>query len=156
MHPGRYTEGLIIDRPVEVVGIGRREDVVIESKHVSCIVMKTDESIVVRGITLRYVLNEDELDEDVMGWHYADETPVVLANCGRLLLEDCAITGFLEGIHLNHQANAIIRGCSLDYVNLRVDWGARAVVEDCDVSAHATHLRPRQQLGGSYQALRHS
>ena len=42
VHPGVYTESLVIDKLLEISGGGVTEETVIESDYAPCILMKTD------------------------------------------------------------------------------------------------------------------
>lgn len=52
IRPGLYNEAIIIEKPVEIVGEGPVEDIVIRSHASSCIQMRTDQATV-SGLTLR-------------------------------------------------------------------------------------------------------
>lgn len=49
---GTYHESVVIDKPLALIGRGRREEIVIETHGSGCILMQTDQAIV-RGVTLR-------------------------------------------------------------------------------------------------------
>ena len=75
--PGYYTERLVLDKPLEIIGDGDRSDIVIEAKRSNVILFRAAMGIV-RNLTLRQVGN---------GKYYA-----VDISQGRLVLEDCDIT----------------------------------------------------------------
>jgi len=75
--PGYYTERLVLDKPLEIIGDGDRSDIVIEAKRSNVILFRAAMGIV-RNLTLRQVGD---------GKYYA-----VDIGQGRLVLEDCDIT----------------------------------------------------------------
>lgn len=128
VRPGLYREGLMIDRPVEIIGQGAREEIVIAQANASCIRMRTDEATV-RGLTLRGEAGGRRGGEGF----FAVDIPR-----GRLTLEDCEITSdslSCIGIH-NDLTDPVIRRCRI-YTS--ADSGvyffdaARGTVEDCDI-----------------------
>lgn len=156
VQPGHYAEGLIIDRAVEIVGIGGRGGVVVESKHVSCIVMDTDGGAIVRGMTFRYLLREEELElgrasesewerfqdmtrmderdmQRLNAWFDAHELPIIPVDRGHLVVEDCDITGFIEGIYLNGASNITIRQSNMEAMTIRIASESQALIEGCDI-----------------------
>jgi len=128
VRPGLYREGLVIDRPVEIIGQGAREEIVIAQADASCIRMRTGEATV-RGLTLRGEAGGGRGGEGF----FAVDIPQ-----GRLTLEDCEITSdslSCIGIH-NDLTDPIIRRCR---IHTSADSGvyffdaARGTVEDCDI-----------------------
>lgn len=126
--PGLYREGLVIDRPVEIIGQGAREEIVIAPEDASCVRMLTDEATV-RGLTLR---------GGAGGRHGGEGFFAVDIPQGRLTLEDCEITSdslSCVGIH-NDLTDPVIRRCR---IHASADSGiyffnaARGTAEDCDI-----------------------
>ncbi len=77
VRPGLYQESLVIDKPVEIIGDGETEDIVIQSVGANAILFKTTMGRV-SNITLRQM--------------HGGEWFCVNATQGRLFLEECDIT----------------------------------------------------------------
>ncbi|PKB65871.1 MAG: hypothetical protein BZY81_08990 [SAR202 cluster bacterium Io17-Chloro-G4] len=77
VRPGLYQESLVIDKPVEIIGDGATEDIVIQSVGANAILFKTTMGTV-SNITLRQM--------------HGGEWFCVNATQGRLFLEECDIT----------------------------------------------------------------
>jgi parallel beta-helix repeat protein len=131
VRPGRYRESLLIAKPVEIVGEGEPQGIVVESAGASCVLMRADEAAV-RGLTLRQGANGAG-GEGGEGF-FAVDIPH-----GRLTLEDCDITSrslSCVGVH-NDSAQPVIRRCR---IHAGADSGvyffnaAGGVVEDCDIA----------------------
>ncbi len=128
VQPGIYNEGLVIDKPLEIIGDGAAADIIIESTESACILMQTD-SATVRGLTLRHRAVQEGQE------YYAVDIPQ-----GQLVLKDCDITSesLCVVIH-GSTANPILRRCKI-----RNGWGGVVVwengqgtVEDCDIFGYA-------------------
>jgi len=74
---GVYTEGFVLDKPLEIVGEGNPGDVVVEANGSNVVLFKANMGIM-RNLTLRQM--------GVGKWH------AVNIGQGRLVLEDCVIT----------------------------------------------------------------
>jgi parallel beta-helix repeat protein len=77
VRPGYYREGLVLDKPLEIIGDGDLDDIVVAAKGSHVILFKAGMSVV-RNLTLRQAGG---------GKYYA-----VDIGQGRLVLEDCDIT----------------------------------------------------------------
>ena len=77
VRPGLYREGLVIDKTLEIIGDGKRDDVVIEAKGKHVVLFQTTMGRVA-NLTLRQMDGGD--------WDAVDITQ------GRLDLEDCDVT----------------------------------------------------------------
>jgi hypothetical protein len=75
IRPGTYQEGIIITKPLELIGDGPTAEIIVESIGLQCLQMKTDYARV-RGLTLR---------------ERAGPIAVDIAQ-GRLIMEDCDIS----------------------------------------------------------------
>jgi parallel beta-helix repeat protein len=128
VRPGLYSEGIVIDKRVEIVGDGRREEIILASASESCIKMQTDQATV-RGLTLR---QETVRHQGSEGFFAVD----ILQ--GRLTLENCDITSdSLSCIAIHNQmADPLIRQCR---IHGSADSGiyifdtATGTVEECDI-----------------------
>lgn len=128
VRPGLYREGIVLNKPVEIIGESEQQQVIITSAKASCILMQADHATV-RGLTLRQEQGAGNEDESF----FAVDIPQ-----GRLRLEDCDITSrslSCIGIH-NDSTDPIIRRCR---IHTSADSGiyifnaAAGVVEDCDI-----------------------
>jgi Right handed beta helix region len=128
VRPGLYREGLVLDKPVEIIGEGNPREIIIANANASCVLMRTGEAKV-RGLTLR---EEAGISNESQGF-FAVDIPQ-----GRLTLEDCDITSnslSCIGIH-NDLTDPVIRRCR---IHTGADSGvyvfdaARGTVEDCRI-----------------------
>ena len=130
VRPGTYSEGLVLDKQVEIIGAGPREKIVLESYDTNCILMQTD-SASVRGLTLRCwagLKNKKNFGVDIPeGW---------------LTLVDCDITSdslACVAIH-NATANPVIQRCKIHdgkSAGVLVYENGRGTLEDCDIFGNA-------------------
>lgn len=104
VQPGIYHERILIDKDVEIVGYGRREEIIIESHDVACVTMHTAHASLC-GFSLRYIIDNTKSSD-----HYGVVIPQ-----GRLFLEDCDITSnSLACIAIyGHDTNPTIRRCNI-------------------------------------------
>jgi F-box protein 11 len=124
VRPGTYTESISLDKNVEIIGDGPREQIMLIGTTDSCIRVATY-SAVVRGITIHGLADE----------HFAIDIPR-----GRFQLSDCIVTSAAFsciGIH-NSAAQPTIRNCIIrdgDQCGILIyDQGA-GVIEDCEILA---------------------
>jgi hypothetical protein len=128
VRPGLYNESVIIDRPVEIVGDGPVEDIVIRGTASSCVQMRTDRALV-KGLTLRGRGGRSGGDTAF----FAVDVPR-----GNLLLEDCEITSDTLSCVAVHgtTSEATIRRCRVhDGADSGIYFfgGSKGVVEDCEL-----------------------
>lgn len=122
--PGLYLEGLVINKPLQIIGEGSTADIVIESENSDCILMKTDQAQV-SGLTLRCTAGKNNKK------FYA----VDIAQ-GQLILENCHITSdslACVAIH-NPTANPIVRNCEIHdgkASGVFVYDNGQGTIEDC-------------------------
>jgi hypothetical protein len=130
VRPGRYLEGLTLNRKVEITGDGPRDRIIIESDDANCVSMNT-EAATVRGLTLRGCAART-----------GKKLFAVNAPTGALVLEDCDITSdslACVGVH-GAAAKPTLRGCAIHHSKASgvfVYDGAAAVLEDCDIYGNA-------------------
>jgi parallel beta-helix repeat protein len=84
VHPGHYREKVVIDKPLELVGNGNVEDIVIEASDGEVVTFDTNIGLV-RNFTIRQIRISENSQSDPN--HYA-----VWIKQGRLDLEDCDIS----------------------------------------------------------------
>jgi len=77
VRPGHYNESLVIDRPIELVGDGEREDIVVEGVNAETLIFDTN---------IGYVRNVSFRQRGTNNY-------CVWIKQGRLTLEECDITG---------------------------------------------------------------
>jgi F-box protein 11 len=129
VRPGLYREGLVIDKPLEILGDGQPNDIIIESADSSCILMQTDYAVV-RGLTLRGCAGRQGKQ------FYGVDIPQ-----GCLILEDCDITSdSLACIAIRGStAKPTIRRCQIHagkQNGVVVSEDGRGTLEDCDIFAN--------------------
>jgi Right handed beta helix region len=130
VRPGLYSESLVIDKPVEIIGDGPVRQTVIESVNSPCVLMRADHGSL-RGLSLRGRGGQD-----------ANEYFAVDISYGQLLFEDCQITNESNGCVSVHgpEASPIIRRCKIHDGEGYGVWvwdNASAVVEDCEIYNNA-------------------
>ncbi len=125
VRPGVYEESVTLDRPVEVVGDGPRDRVIVRATGASCFTMKTERARV-SGLTLRGEAQGGAA-------FFAVDVPG-----GSLLLGDCEVSSdtlSCVGVH-GRTAAASIRGCIIhDGRDSGVYFfdAAEGSVQDCEV-----------------------
>ncbi|MEA5565301.1 right-handed parallel beta-helix repeat-containing protein [Anabaena sp. UHCC 0399] len=124
VQPGLYLEGVVINKPLEIIGDGSTADIVIESQNSDCIIMKSDHAKV-SGLTLRCTAGKNNKK------FYAVDIPQ-----GELVLENCNISSdslACVAIH-NSTANPIIRNCEIHdskASGVFVYDSGQGTIEDC-------------------------
>jgi F-box protein 11 len=127
VQPGIYHEGIVLDKPLEILGDGLAEDIIIESSGVSCIHMQTDYALV-RGLTLRGRVGPNE-----------QLAVAVDIPRGRLVLEDCDIASdTLACVYVHTSlARPVLWRCSIhDSADAGIVFSqqSRGTVEQCDIA----------------------
>jgi hypothetical protein len=126
---GVYREGLVIDKPVEIIGDGETSEIILEYSDGYCISMQTDYAKV-KGLTIC----------GQAGWkgkeYYAVDIPQ-----GCLVLEDCDITSDSLSCIAIHglTAKPRISRCKIHDGNatgIFVYEKGQGIVEDCDIFAN--------------------
>jgi len=132
VRPGVYEEGIVLDKRVNIVGDGPRDEIVVVGAGASCL-RSSAEGARVAGLTLRGVAGRgggggDFFAVDVMR--------------GELVLEDCDISSetiSCVGVH-GPEAAPLLKGCRIhDSADSGLYFfdGAEATVEDCEVHRSA-------------------
>jgi hypothetical protein len=130
VRPGVYNEGFVINKPVEIIGDGPSEDIIIRSTDSSCLQMQTNQAMV-QGLTLR-----GRAGRSGKGFFAVDIAQ------GKLVLEDCDITSDSLSCVAIHgtTADPAIRRCK---IHDGADSGiytfdeAAGRVEECDIYGNA-------------------
>jgi hypothetical protein len=129
VRPGIYNEGLVIDKPLEIVGDGARAEIVVRATESSCLVMRAD-GAAVRGLTLRGQARAGGANDE--GFFAVD------ISHGRPLLDGCDISSdslSCVAIH-NPTAAPVVRACRIHHgvdSGVYAFDGARGLVEACDI-----------------------
>lgn len=133
VRPGIYHEGLVIDKPLEIVGDGPREDIVVRATASSCLVMRADAGVL-RNLTLR--------GQARSGGPGGDGFFAVDIEHGRPLLDGCDISSdslACVAIH-NPSAAPVVRACRIHHgvaFGVLAFDGAGGLVEACDISENS-------------------
>ncbi len=123
---GIYTESLVLDKDIEVIGNGPKEQIILESNDNHCVVMQTSHASI-RGLTIRCQAGQESKQ-----YHALD----ILQ--GQLFIEDCSITSNSSAciaIH-NAAANPTIRYCAIygsASNGIAVYDDAQCTIEYCDI-----------------------
>jgi hypothetical protein len=131
VEPGIYREQCVIEKPLQIIGQGPQENIIIESVGSPCISMQADQAEV-RGLTLKSHTGSAD--------HYQLVGTVDILK-GQLLLQDCDISAAAPAcVHIvGSAAEAVIRGCRIhdgQGFGILAD-GARGSVEQCDIFGNA-------------------
>src|SRR5262249_14152690 len=123
---GVYQETVTLDKPVEIVGDGPREEVVLEATAGDCLGVKAT-GAVVGGLALRCRAGAHG------GKYFAVDVPQ-----GRLLLEDCDVSSDSLSCVAIHgaSANPTLRNCRLHDAKecgVLVWDGGRGTLENCEL-----------------------
>ncbi len=133
VQPGVYSEGVVIDKPVEIIGDGAREEIVIDCADSPCLQMRADYAVV-RNLSVRGRAPLRESGDPNDSAIYVDQ--------GCLVVGDCQITSetgagiAIEGV----KANPIVRRCKIysgNSVGVWVFKNGQGTVEDCDIAGNA-------------------
>jgi hypothetical protein len=130
VRPGRYAESLVISKPVEIVGEGPLEQIVIDSLGSPCIMARATQGSA-RNLTLRARVSEN-----------GNQFFAVDISFGQLTLEGCDISNESSACVSIHGSSAspIIRSCKIHDGNSYGIWvwdNAAGVIEDCEVYDNA-------------------
>lgn len=133
VRPGIYEEGLVVDKEIEIVGDGPRQQIVVRAPASSCLVLRAD-AATIRNLTLR--------GQARAGGATGRGFFAVDISHGRPLVEGCDISSdslACVAIH-NPTAAPVIRACRIHH---GVDSGAyafdgaRGLIEACDFAENS-------------------
>jgi len=127
---GFYNESILLDEPIEIVGDGAVENIIVESANSSCILMQTDRATV-RGLTLQGSGKQNGKS------FFAVDIPH-----GELILENCDVSSDSLSCIAIHGANAnpLIKNCRVHDgadAGIYIFDNARGRVEESDVYRNA-------------------
>ena len=120
---GVYKESLVLDKDIDIIGNGPKEQIILESNDNHCIVMQTSHATL-RGLTIRC--------QESKPYHALDIPQ------GQLFIEDCSITSNSSAciaIH-NAAANLTMRYCTIygsASNGIVVYDDAQSTIEHCDI-----------------------
>jgi parallel beta-helix repeat protein len=126
VQPGLYTEEIVIDRPLEIVGDGPLADVIIQGQEGNCLQMGTDYALV-RGLTFR-----------CRAGSRGKQCYAVDITKGQLVLEGCDVTSdslACVGVH-GSAAEPVIRRCKVHdgkSAGLFFYDNSQGIVEECEI-----------------------
>ncbi len=123
---GVYKESLMLNKNIEIIGNGPKEQVILESNNNHCVMMQTSHASI-RGFTIRCQAGQESRQ-----YHALD----ILQ--GQLFIEDCSITSNSSAcIAIHHAAaNPTIRYCTIygSVSNgIAVYDDAQCTIEYCDI-----------------------
>ncbi len=123
---GVYTESLVLDKNIEIIGNGPKEQIILESNNDHCVVMQTSHASI-RGLTIRCQAGQESRQ-----YHALD----ILQ--GQLFIEDCSITSNSSACIVIHHAaaNPTIRYCTIygsASNGIAVYDDAQCTIEYCDI-----------------------
>jgi parallel beta-helix repeat protein len=130
VRPGTYSEGIIIDKRIEIIGEGLPEDIIIRSVDSSCIQMRADRAAV-KGLTLK-----GRTRSGGAGFFAVDIAQ------GELHLDNCDISSDTLSCVAVHGSTAapVITRCRIhDGADSGIYFfdGAAGTIEDCEVYGNA-------------------
>ncbi|HBE20375.1 MAG TPA: hypothetical protein DEG17_24545 [Cyanobacteria bacterium UBA11149] len=158
VRPGFYRESLSIDKDVEIIGDGERDDIIIESKFKPCMAMAAQKAIV-KNIALRHYSWSQLQKADKVGRWIGElliEPFAIAISMGEFILENCSITSTgIASIYIN-TATTIpqIRHCQINpgsKYGILVNRNSQGVIEDCDILGNDIGV---EMLKGSHPILR--
>jgi parallel beta-helix repeat protein len=122
IRPGLYREGLVIEKPLEIVGVGKRDDIVIQTSEANVVLFKAERARIA-NLTLQQAGGGH--------WYSVDITR------GRLDLEGCDISSqSLAGVAIHNEADPRLRGNRIHdgkQAGVIVYEQGRGVLEDNDI-----------------------
>jgi F-box protein 11 len=143
VRPGIYHEQITLDLPIEIRGMGAEEDIILENKDDSCLIVQA-ENVSIYGLTLRCYVEENTNDFYTVN---------ILQ--GQPLLEQCRVTGEARAciaIHGN-TTNPTLRRCKIyegHKHGILVSKAAHVTIEDCEIYANtSTQISIREYADAS-------
>lgn len=127
IRPGVHNEPLVIDKPVTLLGGGRRGETILESQERTTVEVAASD-VVIRRLALRMDCTAT-----------SDDPPAALVfSRGRATVEECDISGGRtgDGFHVKIGTDAIVRRCRITgcgHVGVWVQAGGTGTFEDCEV-----------------------
>ncbi len=126
--PGLYQESITLDKPLQLIGDGAMEEIIVESQTGRCVWMKTDQALI-RGLSLRCRpgLNEKK--------YFAVDIPQ-----GQLTLEYCDISSEALACVAIHSSIGLLNHCQIHDSHaggIYVYNNGKGRIEHCDIFGNA-------------------
>lgn len=151
VRPGIYKEGLVLDKPVRIVGDGPREQIIVESSTTHCVFMQTTEATV-EGLTLRCEIESPSqkfvgvyIPQGCLKLIHCDITSndlacIAIRNTNtRPLIQHCRIhDGKDLGVVVYKQGEGTLQQCEISghkLSGIQTKEGGHPIVEDCTIRA---------------------
>jgi parallel beta-helix repeat protein len=136
VRPGLYREALVIDKPLQLIGTGPADQVIVESDDNTCLKMHTLHATV-QGLVLRGGSQVGKTR------HHVVDIPK-----GRLVLEDCRIlSGALSCVAVHGaSAHPVLRRCTIRHgkeSGVLLFGSSQCLLEDCDINGNAVGISIR-------------
>ncbi len=140
VRPGFYEESLVIDKFLEIIGDGAREDIIVESLFAPCLSMQAD-AAVVKNLNLCYKDLTNSQNADILGQLFSQNLLKLFAvdiSKGQLRLENCEISSTgIACIHIRGEGSEpFIHQCKIydaAKYGILLSQNSRATVEACDI-----------------------
>lgn len=140
VEPGFYEESLVIDKFLEIIGNGVREDIIVESIFSPCLTMQAEEAIV-KNLTFCYKDLTNSQNADILGRFLSEKILKLFAvdiSKGRLRLENCEISSTgMAGINISGKGtNPFIYQCKIYEAakyGILLSKNSSATIEACDI-----------------------
>ncbi|HEY7428282.1 MAG TPA: tetratricopeptide repeat protein [Gemmataceae bacterium] len=143
--PGLYQESIVLDKPLQLVGEGLPEEIILQTKDANCLVMKAVYALV-RGLTIRCIAGAKDWSVDTWmprlkqlpeGQSITEGFSVDVLQ-GKLVLENCNIVSeMLSCLRIKGpESDPTIRNCVLrggSIWGLHVSRDAHGTIEDCTI-----------------------
>lgn len=144
---GFYAESLWLDKPLQIIAEGNKDDIIIESQLAPCVRVKGDRALI-RGVTFHYrnwtqIHRADPLGRFI-GQRLHSPYAISVTN-GSLTLEECAIhaTGLANIYIKGKNTNATLRRCEItgdSRYGVCMTQYSRSSLEFCQISGQAIGL----------------
>lgn len=145
---GFYAESLRIDKPLQIIGEGNKEDIIIESQLAPCLRMAGDRTLI-RGVTFHYrnwtqIHRADSLGR-FMGQRLHSPYAISIAD-GNLTLEECKIhaTGLANVYIEGKNTNVTLRRCEItgdSQYGVWITQYSRSSLEFCQISGQSIGIK---------------
>jgi len=135
--PGTYTGPLVVDRPVELVALGRPGEVVLDVAGASGVRLEAEYALL-RGLTISSTLSTSPISPTGQPGEASCTLFAVDVPQGELLMEDCRVfAGELAGVAVRGRAASVtLRRCHVSgarQAGVYVSLGGAGTLTDCDI-----------------------
>lgn len=159
VRPGTYRESVVLDKEIEIVGVGQRDAIILESVSEPCLTMRylTDAPAVVRGLTLRQLPSSAAARSNTSrstARRTATSSPaatrrstaqataqseqgIVIIEQGHIVLRDCAVDAEIRGIWVvGAKSKITAQDCQITarkHASIAIRNGGQGSIENCDI-----------------------